>query len=94
MIAPPQSYFEVVEKYQYAGDYFDFLRLYFTHFKGFCPQGPCMILPTWNHLWFLPYLWVYTMIAFVIIASLPIVFVFVARLLLFDFALFKTCEYC
>ena len=26
----------------------------------FCPH-PCIVLPTWNHLWFVVYLWVYTM---------------------------------
>ena len=27
----------------------------------FCNPGPCIVLPTWNHLWFVAYLWVYTM---------------------------------
>ena len=61
LIVPPQSYFEVMEKFGYAGSYFDFLRLYFGRFGGFCKYGQCLILPTWNHLWFLPYLWFYTL---------------------------------
>jgi glucans biosynthesis protein C len=61
LIVPPQSYFEVVEQAGYAGSYADFLRLYFTAYGGFCDaKGHCLILPTWNHLWFLPYLMVYT----------------------------------
>jgi glucans biosynthesis protein C len=72
-IVPPQSYFEVVEKFSYQGSYIDFLRLYFTGYQGFCTSGnsQCLILPTWNHLWFLPYLWVYTMILFSILAISP-----------------------
>ncbi|MCW7538639.1 acyltransferase family protein [Aquabacterium sp. A7-Y] len=61
VVVPPQSYLEVVEKFGYAGSYADFLRLYFEGHRGFCREGRCLVLPTWNHLWFLPYLWVYTL---------------------------------
>jgi hypothetical protein len=60
VIVPPQSYLEVVEKVGYAGSYLDFLKLYFTAYHGFCRGNDCLILPTWNHLWFVAYLWVYT----------------------------------
>jgi peptidoglycan/LPS O-acetylase OafA/YrhL len=61
VIVPPQSYFEVVQQHGYAGSYLDFLRLYFTGYGGFCHRaGACLILPTWNHLWFVAYLFVYT----------------------------------
>ncbi|MBY0574838.1 MAG: acyltransferase family protein, partial [Undibacterium sp.] len=65
VIVPPQSYFEVVEKVNYAGSYSDFLNLYYHAFKGFCDPkdaSKCLILPTWNHLWFVAYLWVYSML--------------------------------
>lgn len=62
-IIPPQSYFEVTQKFEYAGNYAEFLSLYYTGYHGFCDTGRCLVLPTWNHLWFLPYLWVYTMLA-------------------------------
>ncbi|MBA5637931.1 acyltransferase family protein [Duganella sp. LX20W] len=68
VIVPPQSYFEVVEKLHYAGSYGDFLRLYASGYHGFCQDG-CLILPTWNHLWFVCYLWVYT-VALAAIAAL------------------------
>jgi fucose 4-O-acetylase-like acetyltransferase len=58
VIVPPQSYLEVVEKLSYAGTYADFLKLYFTAYHGFCRGSDCLILPTWNHLWFVAYLWV------------------------------------
>lgn len=61
VIVPPQAYFEVVQQHGYAGGYLDFLRLYFTGYGGFCKAGgACLILPTWNHLWFVAYLFVYT----------------------------------
>jgi hypothetical protein len=62
VIVPPQPYLEVVEKLGYAGSYLDFLRLYFTAYHGFCRGTDCLDLPTWNHLWFVAYLWVYTML--------------------------------
>jgi surface polysaccharide O-acyltransferase-like enzyme len=62
VIVPPQAYFEVIEKLQYQGSYGDFMRLYVGGYAGFCKEGDCLDLPTWNHLWFLPYLWVYSML--------------------------------
>jgi hypothetical protein len=63
-IVPPQSYLEVVEKIQYAGSYVEFWRLYVTGYGGFCRGDDCLIVPTWNHLWFVAYLWVYTVLLF------------------------------
>jgi len=61
VVVPPQSYFEVVQQHGYAGGYLDFMRLYLTGYRGFCKAGAeCLILPTWNHLWFVAYLFVYT----------------------------------
>lgn len=71
VIIPPQSYFEVVQKWAYAGDFVDFLGLYFSGFHGFCAQGHCLVLPTWNHLWFLPYVWSYTLIAWSVLRLWP-----------------------
>lgn len=106
LVVPPQPFFEVVQKLAYSGNYLDFLGLYFSGYPGFCPDGRCIILPTWNHLWFLPYLWLYSLALFALLAcwpqalagltrlaqralagwwllALPIVFIFVARVLLF-----------
>jgi glucans biosynthesis protein C len=62
-IVPPQSYVEVVEKLNYAGGFLAFYSRYLSADGSFCPNQHCIILPTWNHLWFIPYLWVYTVIA-------------------------------
>jgi glucan biosynthesis protein C len=71
LIIPPQSYLEVVEKVGYPGSYFDFLGLYLTAYHGFCKGGDCLILPTWNHLWFVMYLWVYTLVLYVVVRLAP-----------------------
>jgi hypothetical protein len=63
-VVPPQPYFEVVEKVQYAGSYLDFMRLYVAAYPGFCRGDDCLTLPTWNHLWFVAYLWVYTVVLY------------------------------
>jgi glucans biosynthesis protein C len=63
VIVPPQPYYEVVEKLGYTGSGLDFYRRYLMADHSFCKDGDCLILPTWNHLWFVAYLWVYTMIA-------------------------------
>ena len=63
VVVPPQAWLQAVEQHGYGGNYLEFLRLYFTGYDGFCkPEGGCLTLPTWNHLWFLPYLWTYTVL--------------------------------
>ncbi|QGZ38536.1 surface polysaccharide O-acyltransferase-like enzyme [Pseudoduganella flava] len=70
VIVPPQPYFEVVEKLGYAGSYGDFMGLYLRAYHGFCKDGHCLDLPTWNHLWFVAYLWVYTLVLAALLASI------------------------
>jgi hypothetical protein len=61
VIVPPQAYEQIVETLGYSGGFSDFyVRHYFAFGPQFCPN-PCILLPTWNHLWFVAYLWVYTM---------------------------------
>jgi surface polysaccharide O-acyltransferase-like enzyme len=62
VVVPPQSYVEVVEKIAYPGSYWQFWGQYLSFYQGFCRDGDCLILPTWNHLWFVAYLLVYTLI--------------------------------
>jgi glucan biosynthesis protein C len=70
VIVPPQSYLEVVEKVGYSGSFAEFYRLYITGYHGFCRED-CLIMPTWNHLWFVAYLWVYTLVLFIIVWLAP-----------------------
>jgi hypothetical protein len=79
IVVPPQSYFEVVHKYGFSGDYLEFMKLYLTGSRDFCSAGKCLILPTWNHLWFLPYLFVYTLILWSIVRLKPDAFERIAQ---------------
>ena len=71
VIVPPQSYLEVVEKLSYTGSYAEFYELYITGFHGFCRNGDCLLLPTWNHLWFVAYLWIYTTLLYAVLRIFP-----------------------
>jgi len=61
VVVPIQPYCEVIEKLHYTGSFVDFMRLYVSGYHGFCDAKGCLDLPTWNHLWFVAYLWVYTL---------------------------------
>ncbi len=61
VIVPPQSYDQIVEALGYPAGFVDFYTRHYLAFGSqFCPN-PCIVMPTWNHLWFVVYLWVYTM---------------------------------
>jgi len=62
VIVPPQSWAEVTEAVGYRDGYLHFMALYAQGYDGFCRDG-CLRIPTWNHLWFVAYLWCYTMVA-------------------------------
>ena len=62
IIVPPQAYFEAAQKFAYRGSYLDFMGLYLQAYAGFCKGSECLALPTWNHLWFVAYLWLYTLL--------------------------------
>lgn len=68
VIVVPQAYYEVVEKLPGGHDegYLAFWGRYLRGDGGFCRDGDCLDLPTWNHLWFVAYLWVYTLIAWLL----------------------------
>ncbi len=57
VIVPPQPWVELVTKGGYREG---FLHFWWAHYFDFVRIGG-LILPTWNHLWFVAYLWVYTM---------------------------------
>lgn len=76
VVVPPQSWAEIVEKLGFSGSYLDFwLRHYLALDQGFCRvengKPSCLILPTWNHLWFVAYLWLYTMALAGLVALAP-----------------------
>jgi peptidoglycan/LPS O-acetylase OafA/YrhL len=62
VIVPPQSWAQVTEAVGYRGGYAHFMALYASGYGGFCRED-CLRVPTYNHLWFVAYLWCYTMVA-------------------------------
>jgi hypothetical protein len=71
VVVPPQSYEQIVEALGYPAGFVDFyLQHYLTFGSQFCPN-PCIVMPTWNHLWFVVYLWVYTMALGAVLAAVP-----------------------
>jgi surface polysaccharide O-acyltransferase-like enzyme len=66
VIVPPQAYFELLDS-RYAGGFHDgYLAFWSRYLQGdtsFCDDEGCLRVPTWNHLWFVAYLWVYTLVA-------------------------------
>ena len=70
VIVPPQSYYEVVEALQgyfpgadpYHNAYTaDFWLRYATASGNWCDGDGCLTTPTWNHMWFVVYLLVYSL---------------------------------
>lgn len=57
VIVAPQSYFEIIQKQGYSGTFWQFYQQYlpFSSTWG-------LTTPTWNHLWFVAYLIVYTLL--------------------------------
>ncbi|WP_211108022.1 acyltransferase family protein [Niveispirillum cyanobacteriorum] len=62
VLVVPQPYYEVVEKINYADGYWAFWGRYLSFDQSFCRGDDCLTLPTWNHMWFVAYLLVYTLI--------------------------------
>ena len=72
VVVPPQSYYEIVEAvtvlapqpdaYRNAFTA-DFWVRYATASGNWCgPDGGCLVTPTWNHMWFVAYLLVYSLV--------------------------------
>lgn len=73
VIVVPQAYYEVVEKLPggYHDGYLAFWGRYLLADPNFCREGQCLDLPTWNHLWFVAYLWVYTLVLCLVLKFAP-----------------------
>lgn len=73
VVVVPQAYYEVVEQLPggYHEGYLAFWRRYLAADDGFCDANGCLAVPTWNHLWFVAYLWVYTVAVWLLARALP-----------------------
>lgn len=76
LIVPPQAWWQVRDQFGYGGSLPEFMLLYWQAWLGpprFCEAaGPCLQLPTWNHLWFLPYLMSYTAVLWFSLRCWPV----------------------
>ena len=71
VVVPPQAYEQIVEALGYPAGFVDFYQRHYLAFgPQFCPN-PCIVMPTWNHLWFVVYLWVYTIALGAVLAVVP-----------------------
>ena len=70
VIVPPQSWVQVRE-HGYHLSYAVFYGRYLQADQSFCDSHGCLVLPTWNHLWFLAYLLAYTLILLAALATAP-----------------------
>lgn len=61
VIVPPQSYYEVLEALHQVPAPGTFYLHYVTGTGHWCDQDGCLITPTYNHMWFVAYLIVYTL---------------------------------
>lgn len=68
LIVPPQTYYEVVEAGAFEGSVAGFYARYITASGNWCDPDGCLITPTWNHMWFVAYLFVYTMLLALLLA--------------------------
>ncbi|WP_447006271.1 acyltransferase family protein [Saccharothrix isguenensis] len=75
-VVPPQSWAEVVAKTGYTGSFLDFWPRYLMFDQSFG-----LVLPTYNHLWFVAYLWFYTMVVLAAVPLLPAADRFAGRVL-------------
>ena len=57
VIVAPQAWLELLEKGEFAGSFIDFYPSYMDFGSSYS-----IITPTWNHLWYVVYLLVYTLI--------------------------------
>lgn len=66
-VIPAQPWIELVGQHGYGGD---FLAFWATDYFRFDTLDG-IVLPTWQHLWFVVYLWAYTMLAALLMLLVP-----------------------
>lgn len=67
IVVPLQPWIELTTKYGYTHG---FAWFWWHDYFRFAKLGP-ILLPTWNHLWFVGYLWVYTLALALLLAIVP-----------------------
>lgn len=64
-IIPIHRYYQAIEHAGYAGNYLEFWKSYLTLQRNVCSVEKCYDVFTFSHLWFVAYLWVFTVLLWV-----------------------------
>jgi len=67
VVNPPQPWVELVTQHGYGAGFWQFLTRDYFGFRAI--DG--IVVPTWQHLWFVVYLWAYSMLLALGLACLP-----------------------
>lgn len=67
VVIPPQPWVELVTQHGYRGGFLAFWAGDYLRFGKLAGLD----LPTWNHLWFVVYLWIYTLLFTLLVAAMP-----------------------
>jgi peptidoglycan/LPS O-acetylase OafA/YrhL len=67
VVVPPQPWVELVTQHGYRGGFLAFWTHDYLRFDKLAGLD----LPTWNHLWFVVYLWMYTLVFVALLAATP-----------------------
>jgi glucan biosynthesis protein C len=71
VVIPPQAYLRAVERFGYDRGFLTFWGQYLTFDHRLCVGGDCSVLPDMQHMWFVAYLWIYTMIVVAVLTVAP-----------------------
>lgn len=67
VIVPPQAFYELMDAARlgqiaiFSESYLTFYGKYVSGYSGWCDAEGCLSVPTWNHLWFVAYLLIYSL---------------------------------
>ena len=71
VIVPPIAFVTVSQWSNYPGSFASYLGHYFTADQSVCHDPSCPPVPNYFHLWFVAYLWIYTIILTGLLAWAP-----------------------
>ncbi|MBS0525576.1 MAG: acyltransferase family protein [Proteobacteria bacterium] len=71
LVIPPQAYLRAVELFDYSRGYLAFWREYLAFDHRLCDGHDCSVLPDMQHMWFVAYLWLYTVVLVALLTIAP-----------------------
>jgi peptidoglycan/LPS O-acetylase OafA/YrhL len=71
VVVPPQAYLRAVELFGYSRGFLTFWREYLAFDHRLCAGHDCSVLPDMQHMWFVAYLWIYTVVLVAVLTVAP-----------------------